>query len=193
VPSDYSNGYDDIAEEFIAARSDIGCNVIKKWASVFPKNATILDAGAGHGVPLTSILIAQALNIFAIDASPTLVAAYKKNFPKLPIACEPVESSSFFNRTYDGIMAIGLIFLLPEKSQETVISRLASVLKPGGRFLFSAPQQKGHWTDILTDKRSWSLGEKEYNALIKKFGLTLNTNFHDQGNAYYYEAIKRAD
>jgi len=66
------------------------------------------------------------------------------------MACAAAEQSEFFGETFDAMAAVGLMFLLPEKSQERRIPRIAEALKPKGGFLYSALEQKCEWTDILT-------------------------------------------
>jgi hypothetical protein len=72
------------------------------------------------------------------------------------------EESSFFGRTYDGVVAVGLLFLLEEDVQRALINKVAAVTKPGGRFLFTAPLQKVAWRDLTTGRESVSLGDEEY-------------------------------
>lgn len=192
---DQSNGYEAIAEEFIHYRlqSATGLGTIQKWAASLPRDGAVLDVGAGCGEPLTAALIEAGFNVAAIDASPAMVAAFQQRFPDVEIACEPAEQSCFFNRTFDGVLAIGLVFLLPEDSQRELIRRMAGALKPGGRLLFSAPWQVGDWDDLLTGQPSRSLGVDEYRRVIANVGLNLVGEHVDQGNSHYYEALKPPD
>ena len=57
------------------------------------------------------------------------------------MACEPVEETSFFGQMFDGVIAWGLMFLLPAETQRSLIHRVGKVVKGGGRFLFTAPFQ----------------------------------------------------
>ena len=187
---DFSNGYDAVAQQFIAARSDTGVSVVTTWAETFRKGDTVLDCGCGHGIPITKVLIESGLEVSAIDASPKLVEAFTENFPNVPVTCEPVETSSFLDQSYDGILAVGLIFLLPEQAQSRVILNIAERLNPQGRLLFSAPSQMGAWTDILTNQQSVSLGQDKYTHLMKTSGLQLIGTHIDEGGNHYYEARK---
>lgn len=102
--------------------------------------------------------------------------------------CEAAEESDFFGRTYDGIVSVGLLFLLPPDVQHVVIRRAAAALKPGGRFLFTAPVQTGTWTDILTGRRSTSLGDEAYRRALAEAGLTVVAEYVDEGENHYYDA-----
>lgn len=193
MSADASNGYEAVAEEFMAVRSTSGRTVVRKWAASLPRGCSVVDIGAGYGEPLTSVLIDEGLAVFAIDASPKMVAAFRRRFPGVEVACEPAERSRFFNRTFDAALAIGLIFLLPAHSQRELIRRISGALKPQGRLLFSAPRQVGTWDDILTGQPSWSLGAEEYGRILVESGFRL-IDEHDehveQGGTHYYEAQK---
>ncbi len=167
--------------------------MVRKWAASLPRGCSVVDVGAGHGEPLTSVLIEDGFAVSAIDASPKMAAAFRRRFPGVEVACEPAERSLFFNRTFDAALAIGLIFLLPGDSQHELIRRISGALKPGGSLLFSAPWQVGTWKDLLTGQPSWSLGAEAYRRLLGACGFRLIAE-HDEdaehGGAHYYEAQK---
>lgn len=191
MPKDYSNGYEAVAEDFIAIRSNYGREIVQKWAASLPKGALVIDIGVGSGKPLTSVLIEQGLDVSAIDASPKMVAAFKQNFPDINIICEPAEQSLFFNQKFEAALAVGLIFLLPEPSQIELIRRIAAALKIGGRLLFTAPRQSCQWNDLLTQKQSLSLGGDRYRDILINQGLEPINEYVDQGGAVYFESEKR--
>lgn len=187
---DPSNGYDRLAAEFMAARSSSGVAVVEKWAAYLPDNASVLDVGAGHGYPLTPVLLKAGCRLSAIEASPTLAEAHFRNFPDVRIALETAEASDFFGETFEAVMAVGLMFLLPEKTQSQLIPRIAAALKPKGRLLFSAPKQRCEWVDVLTGQMSYSLGAEAYEAILNHCGLTVVGSYTDSGESHYYNAEK---
>lgn len=156
----------------------------------FSRGGSVLDVGAGSGEPLTAALIEDGFDICAIDASASLVAAFRRRFPAAEVACEAAEHSRFFNRTFDGVLAVGLVFLLAADRQRQLIRRLAAALNPGGRLLFSAPHQVCVWDDLLTGQPSSSLGAEAYRRIIAACGLRLALEQVDEGGNYYYEAYK---
>ena len=191
---DDSNGYDAVADAFVAARSrsTTGLAIIREWAASLPRGAAVIDIGCGSGEPVTAALIDAGLRVSALDASPALVAAFRQHFPGVEVTCEPAERSRFFDRQFDGAIAVGLMFLLPENTQRDVIGRVAAALKPDGRFLFSAPRQVCAWNDVLTGRRSSSLGAKEYGRILARSGLQPTAEHVDEGDNHYHEAHKRA-
>lgn len=190
MPEDLSNGYEAVAEEFMRARSSSGIALVRKWAASLPRGGSVLDVGAGSGEPLTSVLIDEGLAVSAVDASPTMVASFRQRFPDVEVACEPAECSRFFDRAFDGALAIGLVFLLPEDGQRDLIRRIVGALKPGGKVLFSAPRQVCTWDDLLTGQPSSSLGAEEYRRVLDSAGLHRIEEHVDEGETHYYEAQK---
>jgi 2-polyprenyl-3-methyl-5-hydroxy-6-metoxy-1,4-benzoquinol methylase len=119
-----------------------------------------LDLGCGHGVPISQTLIEEGFTVFGVDASRTLIEAFRKRFPNAFVECAGVEDSEFFQRTFDGVVACGLIFLMPEDTQSFVIHKVARALNPNGRFLFISPKEIVTWRDALTDRESLSGGSQ---------------------------------
>lgn len=186
--ADSSNGWEGVAADFARLRSDIGTQAVVGWAQGLPPGASILDIGCGTGVPIARALMDRGFAVHGIDPAPTLLAAFRRNLPSAPAACEPAESSGFFNRQFDAAIAIGLMFLLPESGQRALIRRVSRVLHPGGHFLFTAPQQTCRWADNLTCRPSRSLGEARYRQLLADAGLALATGFVDEGANHYFHA-----
>src|SRR5882672_10467393 len=99
---DKSNGYESIAEIFVKGRgraiNGIGTSSVRGWAKSILPGSVVLDLGCGTGIPVSKILIDEGMKVYGIDASPTMAKVFHKNFPDMPIACEAVEESSFFDR-----------------------------------------------------------------------------------------------
>ncbi|MCP9236035.1 class I SAM-dependent methyltransferase [Lewinella sp. JB7] len=168
----------------------IGAATVRKWSEALPQQASVLDLGCGTGIPISGVLVDRGIAVYGIDASPALLAAFRENFPTLPAACERVEESTFFGRRFDAIVAIGLVFLLSEESQEALIRKAADHLLSGGRLLFTAPASEVEWEDTLTGRRSASLGAKRYRTLLADAGFSLLAEYTDAGDNHYYDAVK---
>lgn len=185
---DPSNGYEAAAARFVASRSRIGADEVGAWAGSLPRGASVLDVGCGHGVPITEVLLAAGCRVHALDAAPSLVAAFRERFRDVPVACEAAETSTFFHRSYDGIVAWGLVFLLEPAGQRRVIPAVSRALARGGSFLFTAPAAPCTWTDVLTGRLSTSLGSAAYHDLLASEGVLVQREFDDEGGNHYYIA-----
>ena len=197
---DFSNGYERVADTYIAARgtqragvTPIGIPNVLAWAGTLPRGATILDVGCGPGVPVTQTLIEHGFTVYGVDASPRMVAAFRLRFPGVPCECSPIETSTFFDRRFDAAIAWGVIFLMPARVQPLAIARVAGALNPGGRFLFTAPREVGSWPDTMTGLISHSLGDAAYRTAIDAAGLTLVGEDVDAGGNHYYLSTTSSD
>jgi 2-polyprenyl-3-methyl-5-hydroxy-6-metoxy-1,4-benzoquinol methylase len=190
--TDPSNGYEAAAQAFMARRRDsrAGVDAVRAWARSLPPGAAVLDLGCGCGVPISAALMSCGQTVYGVDASPTLCAAFRAAFPHVRIACEAVEASSFFGRTFDGVLAWGLLFLLSESAQLELITRMAAVLQPGGRLLFTAPARACTWPDVLTGRSCRSLGEMAYRSILQATGLVIVPGYTDQDENHYFAAAR---
>ena len=189
---DLSNGWDLVAPRFIQERqySSIGVEAVTEWAKSLSPGCDVLDIGCGFGIPVSEALIKQGLNVYGIDASPRLIEEFQRRFPNSISQCETVEVSDFFGKTFDGVIAIGLMFLLSKESQLFLIKNVASALKKGGRFLFTAPSQICTWKDLLTARESISLGRDAYLLALQENNLALMAEFSDDGENHHFAVIK---
>ena len=198
MSEDGSNGYEGIASIYVAGRGTrplvgdaIGAATVRAWAQGFPPGAAVLDIGSGPGEPSTRILQEAGLVPYAVDASSAMVAVFRERFPGVPIEHNTVEASAFFDRTFDGVLAWGLLFLLEPVAQALVIEKVARALDPGGRFLFTSPKEPVEWLDGMTDRPSRSLGAQLYERLLREAGLTWVAEAYDEGENHYYFVEKR--
>jgi len=101
-----------------------------------------------------------------------------------------VEDSDFFGHTFDGVVASGLMFLLPADIQALLIRKVAGVLNPNGRFLFTSPQESCTWQDALTGHDSISLGSHVYGQILNAEGLRVIGERFDEGHNHYFFTLK---
>ena len=190
--SDPSRGYERMAREFMRGRGSdgVGATTVREWTRTVKPRGAVLDLGCGHGLPISEVLVDQGLDLYGVDASPSMIAEFKRRFPEAHAECSPVEVSDLFRRQFDGVVAWGLMFLLSPRAQEQLIGRIASVLVPGGRLLFTSPHQACSRTDILTGTGSVSLGVDRYREVLAAGGLELLGEASDEGENHYYFAAR---
>lgn len=191
---DRSNGYDQIAPIFISWRGQksggIGVSVVAEWSKMLPNGGTVLDLGCGTGVPISELLIERGFDLYGVDASPRMVATFRARFPRVPVECVAVEDSNFFGRTFDGVVAWGLFFLLDAEVQRRLLAKVAATLPNGGSLLFTAPKQSCSWADAMTGQTSVSLGYDAYRGILASHGMSLLGTRTDEGENHYYLAQK---
>jgi SAM-dependent methyltransferase len=150
----------------------------------------VIDLGCGPGLPITEVLVAEGLQVFGVDAAPSFVQVFQRNLPTTPVVCEAVQDSRFFDRTFDGVLAWGLMFLLSPDDQRRLIERMATILVPGGRLLFTSPAEPLVWNDAMTGLESRSLGAEEYRRQLASVGITLACEYDDESQNHYFDASK---
>ena len=192
---DRSHGYEGVAAEFLARRGSgrstgVGVETVRSWARTLPPAAAVIDLGCGPGFPITEVLVARGLSVYGVDAAPSFVQAFRRNLPNTPVVCEAVEDSTFFNRTFDGVLAWGLMFLLSPEEQCRLVQRIADILVPGGRLLFTSCAEPLVWNDAMTGLESRSLGTVEYRRQLLTVGLSVNSEYEDEGQNHYFDALK---
>jgi SAM-dependent methyltransferase len=195
---DPSNGYESVSKEFLTRRGDsrtrstaIGMKEVRKWAKTLPRGSSVIDLGCGPGFPLTVVLVEEGLQLFGVDAAPSFVAAFQRNLPGTPIVCESVLESKLFDRTFDAVLSIGLMFLLKAEEQHRLIQRFAQILVPGGRLLFTAPAKPAVWNDAMTGLESISLGAEEYKKLLGAADIAVTEEYEDVGQNHYFDGFKQ--
>jgi 2-polyprenyl-3-methyl-5-hydroxy-6-metoxy-1,4-benzoquinol methylase len=190
MPDDGANGYEEYAEIFMRARNlKIGPSVMRKWASQLVPGSELLELGCGHGV-VSQVLLEAGIKLSVVDASPTLLRDFHSRFPDVEVECSTAQKSELLRRKYDGVVAWGLIFLLAETDQRSVLRRAADALRPNGRLVFTAPNEALTWKDSITEMPSLSLGATVYEALLRDLGLDVSPRVIDEGGNCYYEGIK---
>jgi cyclopropane fatty-acyl-phospholipid synthase-like methyltransferase len=188
-----SDGWEAVANEFIAYRSsDIGVATVGNWSTSFDSGQAILDVGCGFGGSYTQCFIDKEIKVHGIDASTTLIQEYQKIYPTVLAKCEAAEVSPFFGSKFDGILSVGLIFLLAHDDQILVLQKMAIALNKGGKLRFTSPYQICDWDDLLTGRKSTSLGREMYVDVLQKHGLSLVDEHTDEGENHYYEFQKNA-
>jgi SAM-dependent methyltransferase len=194
---DRSNGYEAVSEEFLARRGSsttrstgIGVKEVRKWARTLPRSSSVIDLGCGPGFPITTVLVEEGLRVFGVDAAPSFVAAFQRNLPGTPIICEAVHESRLFDRTFDAVLAWGLMFLLQAEQQHCLIQRFAEILVPGGRLLFTSTAKPAVWNDGMTGLESLSLGAEQYRKLLGAVGISVAEGYEDEGENHYFDAFK---
>jgi len=191
--NDSSNGWESIAKEFLACpTSNVGATLVENWGKSFEARQEILDVGCGFGGTYTQGLLDRGIKVYGIDASETLIQEHSKRFPSILTKCEAAETSSFFERKFDGILSVGLIFMLSPEAQIEVLNNIAISLNEGGKFLFSSPHQICDWDDLSTGRKSLSLGRETYVNFLQQNGLLLTGEYTDEGESHYFDFQKKS-
>ena len=171
-------------------RSRVGVELIERWARSLSFGTPIVEIACGGGYPITQVLVDSGLAVWAIDTSPTLLRQFRLRFPTIPTQCASALDSTYFGRTFEAVISIGLLSFLHEDEQLALLDRVSEILEPGGRFLFTAPIEMGTWRDVTTGLECWSLGRIGYTRALERLGFRMIRTHVDEGENNYYDAEK---
>jgi SAM-dependent methyltransferase len=186
--------YDLIADWYASDRDlNVGVPEVTALAASLEPGARVLDIGCGTGVPLTRALLSRGFELVGVDSSARMLERFRANCPGVPFHCCPIQSCDLGQEGFDAAIAWGVLFHLPHDEQEKAIARVARMLKPGGRFLFTSGDEDGSIEGAPMNGVAfhyWSFGVQGYRRLLAAHGLELLDTHADSGRNTYYLAIK---
>ena len=123
-------------------------------------NASILELGAGAGVPvLKKLLTYPNLSLTANDLSDTQIELGKKDFGEERIKWVQGDmlSLSFPDAKFDAVLGFYSLIHLPREEQVEMLNTIWKWLKPGGYFLanFGDSAMEGLEFDGWLDEKGW--------------------------------------
>jgi SAM-dependent methyltransferase len=101
-------------------------------AEANPSKLTILELGAGAGVPVTQMLIKAGAHVLANDISSAQLKLCQERCPSAEFHPGDMMNLSFPPSSLDGVASFYAIFHLPRAEQVVIMKRIAEWLKPGG-------------------------------------------------------------
>lgn len=129
-------GYDAIAREYQAYRDTFdNLEVLQEYADYLPKNARILDAGCGVGVPFARLLVRGGFEVVGVDFSSSMLKIARKNVPEVILIKEDLTELSFRENSFDGLVALYSIIHVPREMHASLYQSFHRILKPDGVML----------------------------------------------------------
>ncbi|MEP6756245.1 MAG: class I SAM-dependent methyltransferase [Chthonomonadales bacterium] len=115
------------------------------WALQSLGCESVLDANVGLG--LRAVLLAEAgFNVTGVDISPVavlhaseLAASRDLDFPIYVSECSDLASS--FEKRFDSVINDSFVWILDRKDLLVAAKNIYTVLKPGGKLIFTGPDQ----------------------------------------------------
>lgn len=94
----------------------------------------ILDAGCGTGAALQALLARADCQVTGVDFSETMIAAGRRRLPSTArLLVAPLEQLPFADCSFDAVMALNVLYFADREN--SMISEMRRVLRPGGRFV----------------------------------------------------------
>ena len=172
-------GYDRLAEEYQTIRSRFdNRKLLGEFKSLLPKNAKVLDAGCGTGVPVVQFLVECGFDVTGIDFSKNMLKLAGKNVPKARFALKDMTRLDFDPDLFDGLTALYSIIHVPKEKHFSLFQSFHRILKPEGIMLVCLGPDEWEATEKYHGvEMFWShyIPEKSL-QLIKKAGFEIIFN-----------------
>lgn len=128
------NGYDKIAREYQANRHSFdNIEVFREFSNYLPKNARILDAGCGAGVPFARLLMRAGFEVVGVDFSSSMLKLARKKVPEASLIKEDMTKLGFRENSFDGLVALYSIIHVPREMHTLLYQSFHRILKPDAR------------------------------------------------------------
>jgi len=126
-------GYNVIADRYLAERTHDSEDVslLNDLIESLPKDATVLDAGCGAGVPI-SLMLSERFTVTGVDFSEAQIELAKKNVPNANFICQDMTGLDFPEDSFDGICSYYAIIHIPREEHEALLQNFYRMLKPNG-------------------------------------------------------------
>lgn len=174
-------GYDEIAREYQANRHIFDNDeVLKEFSNYLPRNARILDAGCGAGVPCTRFLVQAGFEVVGVDFSMSMLRMAKESVSEVNFIKEDMTRPSFRDNTFDGLIALYSIMHVPREMHASLYQSFHRILKPDGAMLICIGSNEWEGEDEYFGARMfWS----EYNLdeaiqMVKNAGFQIISGKH---------------
>ena len=149
--------------------------VFDDWLEQLPAGGHIMDAGCGHGDPVTGYMLAKGFQVTGSDLSPKMLQRARQQFPQAQFVQQTITQIND-TAAYDGICSFNSMLYLDLIDFLNGINRMHRALKPGGQlFLYGFDAGPG-WRGIPFGHRidqwmwSWHYGMGEAAALLEEHG-----------------------
>jgi len=139
IPATEETYYDPYTDAASNARHSYRLPVIKRYLSVLPDGARVLDMGCGNG-SLTNAWAHRNWRVFGVDASESGIQNASAAYPAISFFCAPIGPemvATYGSNTFDAIVCSEVIehIFLPR----VLIGCAFELLRPGGLFLVTTP------------------------------------------------------
>jgi len=178
------NGYDQIAEQYMAAVSrPRAADPRDAWTTQLLQRlapqSTVLDLGCGPGVPSAAAFAAAGHHVVGVDISPRQIDLARRNVPSASFVATDVMDFAAEPGSFDAVMALYSLTHVPRDRYPELFSRLVRWLRPGGSLLASmGTTDQAGWNEenfLGFGHTSWTNGcdPKTTGALLNDAGFDL--------------------
>ena len=150
-------GYNKIGKKYQDLRLKFNTKEIEEFAKLLPKNAKVLDAGCGTGIPYTKFLLDLGYNVIGVDFSKEMLRVARENIPNGKFIEKNITKLDFSDDSFDGLISISVIIHIPREKHRPLFEQFHRILKQNGVILVTMACSE--WEAIgefCSEKMFWS-------------------------------------
>ena len=102
---------------------------LDKFIELLPKEAHILDAGCGAGIPTAKYLVNKGLKVTGVDISDTMLKMARNNVPEGNFLNQDLNNLDFEKESFDGLISVYTLFHIPKNKHEDIFRKFFELLK----------------------------------------------------------------
>jgi len=173
-----SHGYDKVADEYLATRSedDDEVKLLPDFINRLPEGSRILDAGCGAGEPITRIL-SQKFEVIGVDISRKQIEIARDLLPQCEFVWQDMTTLTYPDDHFDGIISYYAIPHVPREEHKGLLENLYRMLRKDGIALlcFATTDDPGTVVDdFFGVKMYWSSFDAGTNVeMLKDTGFSV--------------------
>ena len=140
---------------------------LRRFESLLPGNADILDLGCGAGEPVAKYLIANGHNLTGIDYSSSMIRLVRQRFPAHDWREGDMRALDL-DRQFDGILSWHAFFHLTPDEQRLALVSFADHLRPTGALMLTVGTAEGEVVGHVGGEAVYhsSLSPDEYREIL---------------------------
>ncbi len=128
-----SDGYDQVADEYLKTRSekDEEVKLLPDFMKRLPVGARVLDAGCGAGEPIARIL-SEKFKVTGVDISKRQIEKARETLPFCEFIWQDMTTLTFPEEYFDGIISYYAIPHIPREEHKELLENFFRMLKNNG-------------------------------------------------------------
>jgi 2-polyprenyl-3-methyl-5-hydroxy-6-metoxy-1,4-benzoquinol methylase len=128
-----SEGYDKVADEYLATRSedDPEVKLLPDFLKRLPVGSRVLDAGCGAGEPITRLL-SEKFKVTGVDISKKQIEIAREMLPYCEFIWQDMSTLTYPDEYFDGIVSYYAIPHIPREEHKGLLDNFYRMLKPNG-------------------------------------------------------------
>lgn len=148
---------------------------LDKFIELLPKEAHVLDAGCGAGIPTAKYLVNKGLKVTGVDISDTMLKMARNNVPKGNFLNQDLNNLDFEKENFDGVISVYTLFHIPKNNHEKIFRQVFEILKPGGIMLINTGVSDSEGiSSFFGEPMFWSnYDPKKTLEIVKSIGFSI--------------------